>query len=280
VFFELRCGTEIMPASPKWPVARRSSFSTRNGTGKTAFFRQGRPRPMQKTKTKDTIKYLFPPILLVAILLGCSAFDHQFRIRFESIDGLVKADPVFFEDTAIGRVDDIEYTDAGHFLVEVSIEDQFSSWPKTSSTFYIGSNPNAESRKAVRITPGADSGEKIAKNAVVRGESKYVALYQKMITDFLGGANGVNAEIARLLQKIQEFPTDEQIEQLERQLDRILSEIENMGAGMKQKLKQEILPLLQEKIEQLRRLLEKNGKEEKLDRVEEKMQKLSEQVKV
>lgn len=41
----------------------------------------------------------------------------------------------------------------------------------------------------------------------------------------------MNAEIARLLPKIQEFPTDEQIEQLERQLDRILSEIENMGAG-------------------------------------------------
>ena len=105
----------------------------------------------------------------------------------------MKNDPAFFDDTPIGRVDDIEYTDAGHFLVEVSIENQFSSWPKTSSTFYIGSNPNAESRNAVRNTPGADSGEKI---------------------------------------------------------------------------------------EQLRRLLEKNGKEEKLDRVEEKMQKLSEQVTV
>ncbi|MCF8049769.1 MAG: MlaD family protein [Desulfobacterales bacterium] len=216
----------------------------------------------------------------MAILLGCSAFDHQFRIRFESIDGLVKNDPVFFDDTPIGRVDDIEYTDAGHFLVEVSIEDQFSSWPKTSSTFYIGSNPNAESRKAIRIIGGPAGGEKIAKNAMVRGESKYVGLYHKMITDFLGGANGINAEIAKLLQKIQELPTDEQIEQLERQLDRILSEIENMGAGMKQKLEQEILPLIQEKIEQLRRLLEKNGKEEKLDRVEEKMQKLSEQVTV
>ncbi|MCF8078078.1 MAG: hypothetical protein K9K88_02240 [Desulfobacterales bacterium] len=192
----------------------------------------------------------------------------------------MKNDPVFFEKTAIGRVNDIQYTDAGHFLVEVSIEDQFSSWPTTSSTFTIDANPDAAGGKAVRIIAGPAGGEKIAKHAVVRGESKYAALYQKMITDFLAGAKGVNAEIARLLQKIQEFPTDEQIDQLESQLDRILAEIENMGAGMKQKLEQEILPLLQEKIEQLRRLLEKTGKEEKLDRVEEKMQKLSEQVKV
>ena len=49
---------------------------------------------------------------------------------------------------------------------------------------------------------------------------------------------------------------------------------------MKQKLEQDILPRLREKIDQLRRMLENTGKEEKLQRVEEKMQKISSQVKV
>lgn len=140
---------------------------------------------MRKTNTKNTIKYLFLPILCVAISMACSPFDHQFRIRFEEADGLVKNAPVLFEDTVIGKVTDIEYTDAGHFLVEVSIEEQFSSWPTSSSTFYIGANPDVEGQKAVRVIPGPGGGEKIAKNAVVRGDSKYAALYQKMITDFL-----------------------------------------------------------------------------------------------
>jgi len=246
----------------------------------TAFLQIGSPPPMQKTIHRKPIKYLFPPILLVAILLGCSAFDHQFRIRFETIDGLVKADPVFFEDTAIGRVNDIEYTDAGHFLVEVSIEDRFSSWPTRSSTFTIGANPNTEGRMAVRIIPGADGGEKITKNAVVKGESRHIALYKKITGDLFGSVHEFGSGIEAFLQTLQDYPTDEQIEALERELDRILSEIENMGARMKQKLELDVLPRLREKLDRLRRSLEPAGEEEKLQRVEEKLKAISEKIHV
>ena len=235
---------------------------------------------MRKTNTKNTIQPLFLPILFAAILLGCSVFDHQFRIRFETVDGLVKNAPVFFGDTVIGKVAEIEYTDAGHFLVEVSIEDQFSSWTTSSSTFYIGANPDAEGQKAVRVIPGPGGGEKIAKNAVVRGESKYVALYKKIAGDLFGSVHEFGSGIEAFLQRLQDYPTDEQIEAFEKELDRILAEIENMSAQMKQKLENDILPRLKEKMEQLRRSLEQTGKEEKLDRVEEKLNTISEQVRV
>ena len=73
---------------------------------------------------------------------------HNFKIRFNDIQGLRKNDRVFFDKTAIGEITGIEYDDKGNYLVSVAVKDQFSSLAKDSSSFYIDSNPEAESQKS------------------------------------------------------------------------------------------------------------------------------------
>ncbi len=45
------------------------------------------------------------------VLIGCIGTTHNFKIRFNDIQGLQKNDRVFFDKTAIGEITGIEYDD-------------------------------------------------------------------------------------------------------------------------------------------------------------------------
>jgi paraquat-inducible protein B len=213
--------------------------------------------------------------IIALILIGCIGTTHNFMIRFNDIGRLRKNDQVFFDKTPIGVVKDIEYTDTGNYLVRVAVEDQYSTLPKDSSTFYIDSNPENESQKAVRIIQIEDDGNIIEKNAIVEGQSKYVAIYGQLANKFRKNVRLMESEINEFFKGLQNLTEDEQIKQLERQLDKILSEIKNLSAQMKHQLQTEILPRIKEQIEELRRRLEKIGKEEKLKYVDQKIESIS-----
>ena len=213
--------------------------------------------------------------IIAIILIGCIGTTHNFVIRFNDIEGLRKNDQVFFDQTPIGVVTDVEYTDKGNYLVKVAVEDQYSSLPKDSSTFYIDSNPENESQKAVRVIQIQEGGNTIEKNAIVEGQSKYAAIYDQIANKFRKNVRVMESEINEFVKGLQTLTEDEQIEQLERQLDKILAEIENLSVQMKQKLETEILPLIKEQIEELRRRLEEIGKEDKLKYVDQKIDRIS-----
>ena len=198
-------------------------------------------------------------------------------LRFGSMifRGYGKNDRVFFDQTAIGEVTGIEYTDTGNSLVSVAIEDQFLSLTKDSSTFYIDSNPETEERKAIRIIQIKEGGNIIAKNTIVEGQSKYVALYGQIANKFRKNVYVLESEINEFIKGLQNLSESEQIKQIERQLDKILAEIENLSVEMKHKLETDILPRLKEQLEGLRRRLEKIGKEEKLKHVDKKLETIS-----
>jgi ABC-type phosphate transport system auxiliary subunit len=159
--------------------------------------------------------------------------------------------------------------------VRVAVEDQYSSLPKDSSTFYIDSNPEAEGQKAIRIIQIQDDGNIIEKNAIVEGQSKYVAIYGQIANKFRKNVRVMESEINEFIKGLQNLSEDEQIEQIEKQLDKILAKIENLSVQMKHKLETEILPRIKEQLEDLKRRLEEIGKEEKLNHVEQKFETIS-----
>jgi len=213
--------------------------------------------------------------ITATVLIGCAGATHNFMIRFNDIEGLRKNDQVFFDQTPIGVVTEVEYTDTGDYLVKVAVEDRYSSLPKDSSTFYIDSNPENVSQKAVRIIQMQDDGNTIEKNAILEGQTKYAAIYGQIANKFRKNVRVMESDINEFFKRIQNLSEDEQIKQLERQLDKILSEIENLSVQMKHKLETEILPRIKEQIEKLRRRLEEIGKEEKLKYVDQKIETIS-----
>jgi BMFP domain-containing protein YqiC len=82
----------------------------------------------------------------------------------------------------------------------------------------------------------------------------------------------MQSEINELFKGFQSLSESEQIKQIERQLDKILAELDLLSVEMRHKVKTEILPKINEQIEKLRRRLEGLGKEEKLIYVDQKME--------
>ena len=214
-------------------------------------------------------------VITALVLLGCVGTTYNFKIRFNDIQGLRENDRVFFDKTPIGVVTDVEYTDTGNYLVSVAVDDQYSSFPKDSSTFYIDSNPETEGETAVRIIQIKDGGNLIEKNTVVEGQSKYSAIYGQIANNFRKNIHAMESEINEFIKGLQDFSESEQIKQIERQLDKILAEIENLSAEMKHKLETDILPRIKQHIEELRRRLKQIGKEEKLKYVDQKIETIS-----
>jgi len=149
------------------------------------------------------IKNIFFLTITALVLIGCIGITHNFMIRFDDIQGLRENDRVFFDKTPIGVVTDVEYTDTGNYLVKVAVGDQFSSLPKDSSTFYIDLNSENESQKAVRIIQIQDDGNIIEKNAIVEGQSKYVAIYGQIANKFRKNVHVMESEINEFFKGLQ-----------------------------------------------------------------------------
>jgi hypothetical protein len=219
-------------------------------------------------------KFIFLAIFAL-ILVGCFETTHNFKVKFHDIQGLRENDRVFFDKTTIGKVTGIKYTDTGGYLVSVAIEDQYSSLPKDTSTFYIDSNPETEGQKAIQIIQFEDGGNTLKESAVVEGQSKYAAVYGQIANKFRKNIQSLESELNEFFEGLQSLSESEQIKQIERQLDKIIAELGNLSLEMKHKLKTEILPRIKEQIEELRRRLEKIGKEEKLKYVDKKIKTIS-----
>jgi ABC-type transporter Mla subunit MlaD len=218
------------------------------------------------------IKKFFFSAITALVIIGCIGTTHNFKVRFNDIQGLRENDQVYFDKTAIGKVTNIEYTDTGSYLISIAVEDQFSSLPKDTSTFYIDSNPDTESQKVLRIIQIRDGGNKIEKRAIVDGQSKYASIYGQIANKFRKNIHAMEFEINEFLNGFQNLSESEQIKQIERQLDEILAEIDHLSVEMRHKFKTEILPNINEQIEKLRRQLEELGKEEKLKYVDQKIE--------
>jgi hypothetical protein len=217
-------------------------------------------------------KIFFLSAITALVIIGCIETTHNFKVQFNDIQGLRKNDQVYFDKTAIGKVTDIEYTDTGNYVVSVAVEDQFSSLPKDTSTFYIDSNPDSESEKALRIIQLKGGGSKIEKKSIVEGQSIYAAIYGQIANTFRKNIYVMESEIDEVFKGLQSLSESEQIKQIERQLDKILIELDHMSVEMRHKFKTEILPNIYDQIEKLRRRLEEIGKEESLKYVDQKME--------
>jgi ABC-type transporter Mla subunit MlaD len=216
--------------------------------------------------------------LAALLVVGCFDRTHDFKLRFHDVHGLKKGDPIYFDGSVIGEVQEIEYTDAGLFLVSVAIQKEFAPAATANSRFYIDADPEAGAQRVIRVVQLEPGGPPIAEDAVVEGHTKYAVLYEQFAHQLGQNIAILESGINAFLNELQGIPADEQIREIERQLDAIIADLGNMSRAMKDKLEHEILPLINEKIEDLRKRLEGSGRENALDPLEKKMHAIDERL--
>lgn len=218
---------------------------------------------------------------ITAILFsGCIDTAHDFKIRFDDINGLRKGNKVFFKETAIGDVEDIEYTDAGIFLVSVSVKEQYASRTTDGCEFYVDEEPPKSARKVIRMVQLGEDGIQLKEGAVVDGNSKYSVFYSQFAFHLAQNINILKSGANEFLRELKGLSANKQIKVIEKQLSKIIDDSGNMSIEMKKKLELEILPSLRRKIEELRKGLKKTGEEEKLQHIDQKIQMITDRIKV
>jgi ABC-type transporter Mla subunit MlaD len=218
--------------------------------------------------------------VLSVLVLGCFNGTHDFTIRFDDVQGLKKGDPVYFQASRIGKVETVRYTDAGRFRVAVAIDKEFSTAATDASRFYIDRDTEDPGRRRIRIVQLEPGGRPIEEGAVVEGRTKYAVLYEQFAHQIGKNITVLESGINAFLNDLQGFSSEEQIAEFEKQLDAILADLGHMSREMQYRLEHEILPLLRDKLEELRRRLEGSGQEEALEPLERKMDAIDDRLRV
>lgn len=231
-----------------------------------------------RRKTFITLSCL--SVLLFASISGCADGTHDFKIRFKDVHGLHKGDPVYLDESVIGSVAKVDYTEAGVFLVSVAILEEFALAATDASRFFIDANPQKSDQKAIRVVQLGRGGNPIEEDAVVDGRTKYAVLYEQFAYQLGQNITILESGINEFLKALQGVPSDDQIGEIERQLDEIIAELGRMSREMKHQLEREILPLLREKIEELRKSLEGTGREEDLEPLDRKMEAIDKELRI
>jgi hypothetical protein len=218
--------------------------------------------------------------VLLAVMLGCDGGAPLFKIRFDDVHGLRKGDTLYLDASAIGSVDKVDYTDTGVFLVSVSIQKEFASAATDTSKFYIDVDPQERQQRVIRVVQLEKGGRPIENGSIVDGDTKFTVLYEQFTRQLGKNIAVLESGINAFLEELQGFPESEQVRELERQLDEIIADLGNMSSEMKATLENEILPLLREKIEALRKSLERAGRGDDLESIDRKMDMIDKELQV
>jgi len=198
--------------------------------------------------------------VLVAGLLACGN-SLDLTVRFPEVSGLREGAPVVWNEGVIGQVREVQYTKEGRFEVRVRVEGAFRAAVTDRTRFVVGEGKKGE--RALELVELEKGGTPLPDGAVVEGSSGYGVLGETMRQEF-----------GRFLQGLQALPESEPVQQFAEEVERFAQELGRAGREARERLKKEVLPELERKLEALRRRLGERGGEGKLDPIERRLREL------
>lgn len=256
------------------------------------------------------MKYMrmsFLGIIVLLLLSGCLDGSLTFQLRYDQILGLKKSDLVYFENNNVGVVEKISYTDQGDYLVDVNIQKEFKNAATRDSKFFIGYSPENNGDRAVIIVKEETGGIVLESGDIVQGSKKPDLL--EMILSSVSQNTGITEDemrealqqwkeslsdassqidselergiedIARQLKKfgkkIESVPDSKEVKELEESIKQFGLEFSRAQEEIRDQIQREILPRLQQELDELRRRLQKEGREQEIEEMEKQVQEMT-----
>jgi hypothetical protein len=213
------------------------------------------------------------PLFLFGLTQAC-ANDLQLTVLYDQVQGLKPGDEVYMDGKPIGAVQSIEVNKDGQYEVQLGIKDEFRPIVTDQCHFYIRSNPHRSEHQALEIIAMAEGGSPLPDGAVVEGGSYLAYLLERGSRDLQAWSGRLQVEIERWAEGLSDLPKKEWYGQLERQMEAWAAELERAGEDARRHFRDEILPKLEEALEELRRRLEEEDEEEELEPLEIKLKRL------
>jgi ABC-type transporter Mla subunit MlaD len=212
----------------------------------------------------DSFYSIMTVLLCAALFAGCTG--HRFTISFDQVNGLKQKDPVIFEGKPVGQVKKITYTQDAKFQVAVEIAEAFSDHATEDSRFFIGNAPGDTGTKAVIIEQSRAGGKKIPAGAVVDGSTKSPAETAAASLEEMWQT--MEKKMADLMEQLETIPETEEYQAMKDAMAELEQTLKSSGQKMGDTLKNDILPLLEEKIKALSDSLRQQGKENQAEELE------------
>jgi paraquat-inducible protein B len=214
-------------------------------------------------------------ILTVFLLLACDETGLNLKIRFDQIQGLQTGNRVIFETNHVGRVTRVFYAEEGHYMVDLIIKEDFANAATEDSRFYIVNDPQAGGRKAIEILQLRKGGAPLADGSMVEGSTRSAAAYRRILEDFDKQAGKLGKQLQQFFEDLSKLPESDEVKQLQKDLEELGREVEKAGKATRDKITNEIVPMLKEELEHLKKRLEKFGREKEVEPLEEQLEKLT-----
>ncbi len=234
------------------------------------------------TKWKDDMRYLRQPLVLLAVIFmsACGQNNLIFQIVYDDVDGLTKGAPLVYGESIIGTVEAIQYTDEGKFMVGVNVNEPSRTLATHSALFYISDAQGSDNKVLELVDSSEEEGSLILEGQIVKGSSKVSGMTQKLQNQFGDALQLFSDNVKGSWVDWKEQTLDQQMAYLEKELDRILLELEDFSASTRKQIETTVIPELNKQIEALRETLEEFGREHELDDIEKKMNDINELIAV
>lgn len=204
-------------------------------------------------------------------LAGCQGRGLALKIHFSKINGLRTSDHVIYEGNQIGEVADVTYAKQGFYVVHAVIAEKFANTANSHSRFFIGTDPQEPPRKAVEMVNPVKRGEPLKDGATVMGTTRDAVLRDQLWDAFSNSLLDLQRTLGDMTEHLRKVPESEDVKKLQAQLNGLMEDLKQTGTGFQEMFEKEILPQLEERIEELRERLKKFGREKELDPLEKEM---------
>lgn len=231
------------------------------------------------------------------MLWGCGPSELHFKIRFGEIMGLKSGDSLLFEGNSVGRVDNVVYTKDGDYLVEVTIQPNFTNTATRDSQFFIIDAPQAEGKKAIEIQQEKSGGEVLQDGEIVAGSVKPTVFQsvfdrlqkkarryqgqmdedletfkeslrqssQQLEADLESTLDDLSEQFSQWSEEMQQLPDSQELKKMEESLDRLADEMARSQEAVREKIQNEVIPEIQKRLDRLRQSLEPYDRQYEID---------------
>lgn len=202
-------------------------------------------------------------ILLALSLQACDSGGLKITVQYPDDPGIVNGDRVLENDETVGVVTDVKAA-GGKTQLLVAIKPETGKSITDRTRFYIDDDPEKSGRKAIRLERATQPGKPIASGAVVEGADKSMEMLHRFKDSLEAGAQGFVDQFKSFLDQMEKAPESDAVQQLKEDLEALAESFNRSAKEAQDKIRREVLPQLEQYLDELRRELEALGREDEV----------------
>ena len=207
------------------------------------------------------------------LLLACLG-NFNLTVLYDYTQDLQPGDSVLWEQQTIGKVQSISRDPNGRLAVRLQIKRDFRQMVTDHSRFLIRDDEQRQGHQFVEMIHLVAGGNPLPDGTKVEGSTSLSLQLERGKRGIGTWLELVQEELEHWQQELGRVPETEWFKALEREIEYWASELEQTGEETHRYFREEILPRLEEAVQELRRRLRELGREKEAEVLEVKLDKL------